>query len=406
MPTHLAIMDVTPDKRGSFENYTVRLARALAARGWRSVQAFWGPPPRWLEAELRAAGAELLVLSAQPEFAARNAWPSGMARDLAMARLLRRLARTLGPDVVHLHFCVVFSLLPLALRAGGARHVVATEHISLPFATRSLPRDVAARLRNRLCLGAVARILAVSDYVRRRLVVSDHVPASLVEVLYNGVDLSRFHPVDEPVTAIRARLAIPPDGEVVTSVGQLIDFKGLNYLVDAADLLRARPGLTVLIAGDGDRREALAAQIERLGLGDRVRLLGKRDDVQAILAASDVFVCPSVWDEALGYVILEAMAAGLPAVASRVGGIPEVVREAETGLLVRPRDAGALAAAIATLLDDPVRRRAMGEAGRRVVAADFSMDRAITATVDLYAELAGSAGEPTRAPANLLQSIG
>jgi glycosyltransferase involved in cell wall biosynthesis len=399
-------MDVAPDKRGSFENYTVRLAAALQARGWRSVQAFWGPPPRWLAAELRAAGAEVLVLSAEPEFAARSAWPGGARRDLAMARLLRRLARTLAPDVAHLHFCVIFSLLPLALWAGGTRHVIATEHISLPFASRSLARDVAARLRNGICLGAVSRILAVSGYVRRRLIVSDYVPASLVDVLYNGVDLARFRPVDEPVSAIRARLGIPADGEVVTSVGQLIDFKGLNYLVDAADLLRARPGLTVLIVGDGDRREALAAQIARLGLGDRVRLLGKRDDVQAILAATDVFVCPSVWDEALGYVILEAMAAGLPAVASRVGGIPEVVREGESGLLVQPRDATALAAAIASLLDDPVRRRAMGEAGRRIVAADFSMDRAIAATVDLYTELAGSAGEPARARADLLQSKG
>lgn len=406
MPTHLAIMDVAPDKRGSFENYTVRLAAALEDRGWRSVQAFWGPPPRWLEAELRAAGAEILVLSAQPEFAARSAWPGGTARDLAMARLLRRLARTLRPDVVHLHFCVIFSLLPLALRAGGARNVIATEHISLPFATRSLPRDVAARLRNGVCLGAVRKILAVSDYVRRRLVVSDHVPASLVDVLYNGVDLSRFRPVAESARAIRARLGLPPDGEVVTSVGQLIDFKGLDYLIDAAALLRTRPGLTVLVVGDGDRRDALAAQIDRLGLAGRVRLLGKRDDVHALLAASDLFVCPSVWDEALGYVILEAMAVGLPAVASRVGGIPEVVREGETGLLVPPRDATALAGAIASLLDDPARRRAMGQAGRRIVGEDFSMERAIAATVDLYAGLAGGAPEAAGAAANLLQSIG
>jgi glycosyltransferase involved in cell wall biosynthesis len=256
-----------------------------------------------------------------------------------------------------------------------------------------------------VCLGPVRRILAVSDYVRRRLVVSDHVPESMVQVLYNGVDLSRFHPILEPPAAIRARLGLPPDGEVVTSVGQLIDFKGIDHLIDAADLLRSRPALTVLVVGDGDRRDALAARVRRLGLEDRVRLLGKRDDVNALLAASDLFVCPSVWDEALGYVILEAMAVGLPAVASRVGGIPEVVREGETGLLVPPRDAGALAGAIASLLDDPVRREAMGRAGRQVITEDFSMERAITATVDLYEELAGSA-PAAQTSENLLQFMG
>jgi len=128
-----------------------------------------------------------------------------------------------------------------------------------------------------------------------------------------------------------------------------------------------------------------------------VRLLGKRDDVHEILGASDLFVCPSVWDEALGYVILEAMAVGLPAVASRVGGIPEVVAEGETGLLVPPRDPGALAAAIDQLLADPAARERMGRAARRAVEARFSLDQAIDRTIALYQELAGPPGPGLRA---------
>ncbi len=387
MPTHLAIMDVTPDKRGSFENYAVRLAERLEAAGWRSIAAFWGRPPRWLEAELRRAGSELLVLSEEPELGGRDEWPAGPARDLAMARLFRRLARVISPDVVHLHFCVVFSILPLALHLGGARHIVATEHISLPFARRSLLRDTVARARNAVSLRHVDRILAVSGWVRERLLVSDHVAPDKVSVLYNGVDLSRFQPLDEPVAAVRERLDIPAGNQVVICVGQLIDFKGMNYLIDAAHLLRDRPHLTVLVVGDGDRRDALAAQVERLDLAGRVRLLGKRDDVHALLAAADLFVCPSVWDEALGYVILEAMAAGLPTVASRVGGIPEVVRDGETGRLVPPRDPGALARAIADLLDQPDLRAVMARTGRRVVEEQFTMDKAIADTATLYADL-------------------
>jgi glycosyltransferase involved in cell wall biosynthesis len=395
VPTHLAVMDVSPDKRGSFEDYTVRLAGQLRAAGWRTVQAFWGQPPRWLESELRAVRAEIVVLSAQPEFAgfverkgAVGDAP-GLDRQWRLARLVRRIVRTVEPDIVHLHFCVLFSLLPFAIRAGGARNVLATEHISLPFALRSPPIDFIVKARNAACLKFVTRILPVSDYVRRRLLVSDHVPEAKATVLYNGIDLSRFQPPAESRAAIRLRLGVPPSDRVVASVGQLIQAKGFDHLVAAAALLKHRPDTTFLIAGDGERRAALADQIARLGMVERVRLLGKRDDVQEILGAADVFVCPSVWDEALGYVILEAMSVGLPAVASEVGGIPEVVADGETGLLVPPRDPAALAQAIARLLDDPAARERMGRAGRRAVHEHFSLDSAIERTLALYHELAG-----------------
>jgi glycosyltransferase involved in cell wall biosynthesis len=146
-----------------------------------------------------------------------------------------------------------------------------------------------------------------------------------------------------------------------------------------------------LIVGGGERRDHLLDQVRRLGLDSAVRLLGPRVDVEQLLAASDLFVCPSVWDEALGFVNLEAMAAGLPVVATRMGGIPEAVRDGETGLLVPPRDAAALAAAVKSLLDDPGRREAMGRAGRRWVEQAFSIERTIDITMDLYCELAGAA---------------
>jgi glycosyltransferase involved in cell wall biosynthesis len=387
-------MDVTPDKRGSFENYAVRLAARLHGAGWRSVQAFFGAPPDWLARELREAGAETVVLSEEPEFAGRRSLPAGFERDWQMARLLRRLARVVAPDIVHLHFCVIFSILPFALRLGGARAIIATEHISLPFCHRPPMRDLVARTRNGLCVRQVDRLLAVSGWVRRRLIESDHVPPGKVTVLLNGVDLSRFRQEEEGSRPIREHLGLPLDRRVVTCVGQLIDFKGINYLVDAADLLRDREDLFFLIVGDGDRRSALDEQVRRLGLEDRVRLLGKRDDVHDLLSASDLFVCPSVWDEALGYVILEAMAVNLPVVASRVGGIPEVVRDGENGLLVAPRDPAALASAIAGLADDAGRRERMGQAARRLIEESFSLERAIDSTVALYGELAG---EPLRA---------
>jgi glycosyltransferase involved in cell wall biosynthesis len=400
MPTHLAIMDLTPDKRGSFESYAVKLAGRLEAEGWRSVAAFWGRPPRWLEAEFREAGAEVLVLSEQLEFGGRADWPPGWTRDLRMARLFARLGRIIAPDIVHLHFCVIFSPLPFGLRMGGVRNIVATEHISLPVRRRRGVRRAAARTRNRLCLRVMRRVLAVSGYVRRRLIESDQIPPEKVSVLYNGIDLGHFRPQRgaEEGRAVRTRLGLSEQCQVVICVAQLIDAKGLNYLIDAAAELRARPDLVVLIVGEGERRQALADHIRRLGLDERVQLLGRRDDVGELLAASDLFVCPSVWDEALGYVNLEAMAAGLPVVASRVGGIPEAVRDGETGLLTPPRDAQALAGAMASLLDDDARRAAMGRAGRRAVEETFSMEQAIERTVALYHELAATGAGRARRP--------
>jgi glycosyltransferase involved in cell wall biosynthesis len=386
-------MDVTPNKRGSFEGYTVSLARRLESEGWRSIQAFWGEPPTWLRADLEATGATLRVIAGEPEFGGREDWPSGADRDRRFAAVSQRLVREYHPDLVHLHFCVAFSLLPLALRLAGARRVLFTEHISLPFIQRNLLRDLAARLRNGLCMRFVSRMLPVSDYVRRRLVLCDHVPAAKAEVVYNGIDLSRFQegPDTPDVATVRRRLEVPEDHLMVVTIGQLIDFKGIHVLVDAAGLLRHREKVTYLAIGEGERRQALEERAGHLEIGDRFRFLGRRDDVADILRACDLFVLPSIWDEALGYVILEAMSTGKPVVATRTGGIPEVVVDGETGLLVERDDAPALAGAIDTLLMDPARRLDFGRQGRRVVDEKFAMDVSIDHTLRIYNQLVGLA---------------
>ncbi len=399
MPTHLAIMDVTPNKRGSFENYTVSLARRLAAEGWQSVQVFWGPPPAWLRAELEEAGTVVRALTEEPEFAGRVDWPAGLGRDLRLVRIARRLVREFNPDVTHLHFFVAFSLLPLMLRLAGVRQAVFTEHISLPFIRRNPLRDLAAWLRNRFSMLFVQKMVAVSDYVRRRVVLCDHVPSNKAMVIYNGIDLDRFQPEGEGIDTaarVRERLGVPEDHRLVVTIGQLIDFKGIHVLVDAAIELKDRQGLTFLAIGEGERRQALEQQAAAGGLGERFRFLGRRDDIAEILRASDLFVLPSVWDEALGYVIVEAMAVGRAVVATRTGGIPEVVIDGQTGLLVERNDAPGLAAAIDALLLDPARRRDMGQAGRQVVEEKFAMEVAIEQTVQLYCAVTGTPPRSTR----------
>jgi glycosyltransferase involved in cell wall biosynthesis len=168
--------------------------------------------------------------------------------------------------------------------------------------------------------------------------------------------------------------------------------KGLDRLVDAAALLSdAVPGLRVAIVGEGAEREALERRITSRELTERVRLFPFSGTVEPHLLALDGFVLPSYQFEVLSIGTIEAMACGLPVVASAIGGVPEVVADGESGILVPPDAPAAIAEAIAELAMDPARRREMGERGQAIVRERFSLERMIAETEALYLELAAGA---------------
>lgn len=191
----------------------------------------------------------------------------------------------------------------------------------------------------------------------------------------------------------RAGFGIPPERPAVALVGRLSDWKGQDVLIHAlAEIPLVERGAVALLAGDaapgtGDLPHRLEMLAGRLGVAERVRWLGFRRDVDDVWAAADVVVVPSTRPEPLGLVAMEAAAAGLPVVASAHGGVAEVVRDGETGLLVPPGDASALAAAVRVLADDPELAARMGEAGRRRVEEHFGVERMLAELQDLYDEL-------------------
>lgn len=242
-------------------------------------------------------------------------------------------------------------------------------------------------LLNRWTVRLDDRIVATCELVRQIEIEHAQVPSDKVITIYNGIDMERS--AASPLAAARIRQAfnIPADALLLGSVGRMHRSKDFGNLLTAMVQVRKRiPAVWLLLVGDGELRGELESRAQTLGLSSVVTFTGIRDDVPDILAALDIFVLPSRW-EGLPLVVLEAMAAGLPVVATAVGGTPEVVVDGVTGLLVPPRDPAALAQAITRLLRNPDLRRKMGRAGRERVTEHFSVEQMVRKTESLYEQL-------------------
>lgn len=253
------------------------------------------------------------------------------------------------------------------------------------------------RLRQLIDRELIARradaVVAVSREDRRRMHEIEGIPLEKIRLIPNGIPMP---PAQGPGADLRAELGIDPRQPVIGAVATLRPQKALDVLIRASARLAPRfPGLTVLIAGGEagsvDRsgepaRDRLAALAAELGVGEQVRLLGLRDDIPDLLAALDVAVLSSDF-EGSPLSVLEYMEAGKPVVATRVGGVPDIVDDGVTGLLVDRQDPDRLAGAIAELLDDRARATAMGRAGRERRRSEFSLAATVRRVEDLYREL-------------------
>lgn len=299
----------------------------------------------------------------------------------AFVRLVR-LLRQIRPAVVHTRNWATFDAVPAA-RLARVAVLVHGEHgrdISDPDGRNRRRR----RLR-RVLSPLVDKFVAVSHDLERWLIEDVRLPARKVVAIRNGVDLTRFGNVDRGEA--RAHLGLPPESLVVGTVGRLDPVKDQAALIRAFAAMRhARPDCRVLIAGDGPCHGDLRALVTGLGVEDRIHLLGERRDIPEVLAAMDVFVLPSI-AEGISNTVLEAMATGLPVVATAVGGNPELVEDGVTGRLVPRRNPSALVAGIEAYLDDPHLRAVHGKASRQRAVEHFGLDRMANAYSNLYAGL-------------------
>jgi glycosyltransferase involved in cell wall biosynthesis len=220
----------------------------------------------------------------------------------------------------------------------------------------------------------------------RLMLVADGVPDTRTCTVHEGIDIERVD--SAPPAKLHEELWLPHHAPLVGNVAALTPHKGQRHLVEAAALVvRQVPDARFIIAGEGELRESLTRQIKEHHLEKHVMLTGFRPDVLSLHKAFDVFVMSSI-TEGLGTSLLDAMAAGKPIVASATGGIPEVVLDGVTGILVPPRDHAAMAAAIAKLLNDAALRERMGAAGRARAVERFSADRMLKETLSVYRRVA------------------
>jgi glycosyltransferase involved in cell wall biosynthesis len=325
------------------------------------------------DGELRrraAEGLELIPIAPRTEMDLTAAW--------RFARVLKRLS----PDVIHAHdpHGVAMASLALSLAAGSG-----TQGRTPPLvASRRVDFHLKGNSFSRWKYRQVDCFVAASEAIRQMLV-ADGVPAERTVTVHEGIDVD--HVLAAPPVNVHEALWLPHHAPVVGNVAALVPHKGQRYLVDAAHLVvQEIPDARFVIFGEGELREHLEKQVRDHHLEKHVLLPGFRTDVLGCIKGFDLFAMSSV-TEGLGTSLLDAMACSRAIVATRAGGIPEIVEDGVNGLLVPPRDAHALAQAIVRALKDQDLRQRMGKAGFDLVNARFTVDRMVEQTASVYQRL-------------------
>lgn len=300
------------------------------------------------------------------------------------ARAAARLAwfvRRWRPDVLHLHTPKDYLIGTLAGGLSGGTALVFTRHLLLP---------VKPHMR---CLYSRADAVICPCRALRDQLATAGVPDQRLALVLGAIDAEPFFQSRPDRCALRRRLGLVETGPLIGIVGRLVPGKGHSVLLEALSRLETgQVASTLLIIGDGPLQAALIADVVRRGLADRVRFLGFQSDVPGVMAALDILVLASTHSEVLPLVVMEAMAAGCAVVATSVGGVPEIVEDGRSGLLVSPGGADDLALALHRLIGDPGLRADLGQAARERVREEFTLPRMVRETEQVYQGLCDRLG--------------
>lgn len=365
-------IDTARSWRGG-QNQVLLTVNGLRSMGYRA--ALVAHP----DGELRkraAEGLDLIPLAPRTEMDFTAAWRLG------------RVIKRLQPDVIHAHdpHGVAMAALALSMNtSSGGPALVASRRVDFHLKGNSL-----SRWKNR----QVDCFICASEAIRQ-MVIGDGIPAERVVTVHEGIDVERV--VATPAVNVHEALWLPHHAPLVGNVAALVPHKGQRYLIEAAHLvMKDIPDTRFVIFGEGELREHLEHLVHEHHLEKHVLLPGFRTDILGCIKGLDLFAMSSV-TEGLGTSLLDAMACARPIVATNTGGIPEVVEDGVTGMLVPPRDSAALARVIVQLLSDSDRRRQLAMAGFDRVRERFTVERMVAETMAVYGQLrAGKPGGPGR----------
>jgi len=361
---------VTAGEFGGSVVHVLQLAEYMAKKG-HQVAILAAPEPRLMENAERLG----VQFFSNPYFVR----PVSFRKDLPALFNVVRVVHKLNPDLVSAHSTKAGYAARLACFL-FRKPVIFTAHgWAFTEGKNPLVRYLLA-LAERLAAKVTRKIICVSEHDKNLALRFRVAPEQKLIVIHNGMEPTLY--INADGSKVRSELGLKEDEILITMVARFVPQKDHNTLLQALSLLPGGEFKAALVGG-GERETFFRKKAGELGLRDKVIFLGERRDVPQILAASDIFVLSSNW-EGLPRSIIEAMMAGLPVVATRVGGVPELVEDGVTGFLVPPRDPDALAAALQKLLNDPELRRRMGEAGREKALKEFTLDRMLRETERVY----------------------
>lgn len=370
--TVLTVLGLEARRIGGVEAFAREFSAQLGERGIRSVLCFLGEPSATVREYLSLPNVELRVFT--------NAMkPLGAGDDL------RRLLAEFRPEVLLLEFTPFLSSIPWVAKLNRVPRVYFVDQGSQPEGWVGTPAQWWKRVIARFITWPLTRVLCISEFNLRSIRTRGLVDPGKTVRLYNAADTSRPH--NQSLGAqFRARHRIPADAIVVAQASWLIPEKGIPDLVEAVRIARAtEPRLHLVLAGDGPQRAEYERLVASNGLSEHVTWTGLVEDPfgEGLFDAADIVTQMSRWEEAFGYVIAEAMATERPVIGTRVGAIPELVVNEETGFVVDRGDSAAAARAIVRLAGDAGLRERMGRAGRARAQELFDLRKNVKQAVSL-----------------------
>lgn len=375
MSTLLSVFGVKPLRIGGTETFARELSLQLSELGWKSVLCFLSEPTPEVRRFLDLPNISFEVL----ENSTNGNWDA--------RRNLMRIIGTHSPEKLHLHFVSFLNSYSWLARARSVKQVFFTDHHSRPagYVQARAPfwKRNAARVINR----PLTKVICVSRYGYECMTSFDLLPQNRFEMIYNGVDLSRVKTDPQLASNFRRRFSIPDNRAIVTQVSWMIPEKGIADLLLAARLVLAQNRkVQFVLVGDGANREQYISDAAAMGIADHVTWTGMVADPfgEGVFAAADIVCQFSRWEEVFGWMIAEAMAHRKPVIATRVGGIPELIDDGVSGHLVNRSDAMAMSKRILELLNDSDLRQRMGVAGRAIVAERFDLRKNVAQLVEAY----------------------